>query len=50
MFEYDFDGDFDIFVRGERLTTFYNVTYGRVLDLLSDFPGDASDFNICLRV
>lgn len=48
MFERDFIGNFDISVRGEYLTTFYHVTYGRVLDLVSDFPCDADDIEIRL--
>lgn len=48
MFDCGFIGDFDIFVRGEWLTTFYHVTYARVLDLVSDFPCDAGDIEIRL--
>lgn len=48
MFNLGLIGDFDVFVRGERLTTFYHVTYGRVLDLVSDFFGDDGDVEIRL--
>ncbi len=50
MFESDFIGDFDIFVRGEWLTTFYDVSYGRLLDLIEGFPCDAGDIDVRPRV
>ncbi len=50
MSEYGHIGDYDVFVCGKWLTTFYDITLGEVLDLVTDFPFDADDIDVILKV
>ncbi len=50
MSEYGHIGDYDVFVSGKCLTTFYHITLGEVLELVSYFPCDADDVDVLLRV
>ncbi len=50
MSEYGHIGDYDVFVSGKWLTTFYSVTFDKALELVSYFPFDANDVDVILRV
>lgn len=50
MREYGHIGDYEVFVCGKWLTTFYHITLGEVLELVSDFPYDSDDIDVILRV
>ncbi len=50
MSEYGHIGDYDIFVCGKWLATFYSITFGKALELVSYFPCDADDIDVILKV
>lgn len=50
MSEHGHIGDYDIFVCGKWLTTFYHITLGEALELASYFPCDSEDIDVLLRV
>lgn len=50
MSEYGHIGDYDVFVFGKWLTTFYDITFGDALELVSYFPCDSEDIDVILRV
>lgn len=50
MNEYGHVGDYDIFVSGKWLTTFYSITFGKALELVSYFPFDSYDIDVILKV
>lgn len=50
MIERGHIGDYDIFVCGKLLTTFYHITLGEALELVSYFPYDSDDVDVLLRV
>lgn len=49
MHEYAHIGDYDVFVSGKWLTTFYDITLGKALELVSYFPFDSDDVDVVLR-
>ncbi len=50
MCEYGHNGDYDVFVCGHWLTRFYRITLGEALELVADFPFDANDIDVILKV
>lgn len=50
MSEYGHVGDYDVFVSGKLLTTFYDITLGEVIELVSYFPYYSDDIDVVLRV
>lgn len=50
MSEYGHIGDYDIFVCGKWLTTFYHITFGEALELASYIPFGSDDIDVILKV
>lgn len=50
MSEYVHIGDYDVFLCGKLFTTFYDITLGEVIELVSYFPCDSEDIDVVLRV
>ncbi len=50
MSEYGHIGDYDIFACGKWLTTFYDITLGDALELVSYFPYADDDIDVILKV
>lgn len=50
MCEYGHVGNYDVFVCGKWLTTFYSVTLGDALELVSYFPYADDDIDVILKV
>ncbi len=50
MSEYGHIGDYDVFVSGKWLTTFYSITLSKALELVSYFPYGADEIDVVLKV
>ncbi len=50
MSEYGHVGDYDVFVSGKWLTTFYSITLDKALELVSYFPYADDDIDVILKV